>query len=140
MGRLLLNYEDVDVYEEDLQLLNPRKWLNDTCINYCYRKLEKKSPMPTTLLMDPAVVSFLVIQATEEEEISELSKSLDLVSREWIFFPLTNSERFTESSFHWSLLLCNRRWEKLYHFDSFNSTNLLASCSVGEKISTLLHK
>ena len=66
-NRPLICYDDIDIYERDLNMLNSGCWLNDSCINYWFRKLDKKFANCTVALLDPTVVSFLVIQATARQ-------------------------------------------------------------------------
>ena len=143
-NRPLICYENVDIYERDLFLFNSGYWLNDSCINYWFRKLDKKFANSAVVLLDPTVVSFLVIQATDEEELEELASSLQLISKEWIVIPCTNSESFSHPSSHWSLLLFHNNKDTInnsfFHFDSCGLYNSAASLQVAKKMALMLKR
>lgn len=135
---MLTTLLDADIYESDLNLFRDKNWLNDSCINYCLRQLELKISDKNYLLMDPSVVSFLVIQCNEEEEYQEVAKGVEIATREWILVPVNNSYSFSTASTHWSLLLVQRQTGNLYHFDSCAMHNAIAAEITSKKIFQLL--
>lgn len=137
---LLLTFDDVDIYERDLNNFQDGCWLNDSCINYCFRKFDRKYSNHKLVLMDPTVVSFLLIQASDEEDLEELYVNLQIDKRTWLLAPLTNRETFSEASTHWSLLLCHICSGKFFHFDSSGSYNETSSIRVANKIAQLIKK
>ena len=144
-NRPLICYDDIDIYERDLNMLNSGCWLNDSCINYWFRKLDKKFANCTVALLDPTVVSFLVIQATDDDEIEELASSLQLRKKNWIVAPCTNSESFSQTSSHWSLLLFHNNFDGkgnqcYFCFDSCGLHNNAASLQVAKKISLMFNR
>jgi hypothetical protein len=71
-----LNFHDAIVYETDLKLLVNPDWLNDSCINFIFRWFEHETFKGRTdlLFLDPCVVSCLMIQCDDDEEIAELAE------------------------------------------------------------------
>jgi Ulp1 family protease len=122
----------------DLILFQPGNWLNDACINYCLRRLEEKILDPSILFLDPAVVSFLRIQCVDDDEYAELAVGTDILQKTWVFIPLNDSDSFSHTSSHWSLLLLHVSSGKLYHFDSSGRHNQRAAESTCAKIYKLL--
>lgn len=117
----VVSFEDVELYPSDICLFDNGNWLNDSCVLFGLRRIERhleefwKTEM---LLMDPCVVSFLRIQCHEPEEYKEIYESLCIREKSWIFLPLTNSESFEKISTHWSLLVVHIPGGTVYHFDS----------------------
>ena len=140
MSEIIASLLDADIYNRDLVLFKSKSWLNDSCINYCFRRLELQIESKSMLLMDPSVVSFLIIQCTSDEDYDELSISIDSSSLEWLFAPVNNADSFDTPSSHWSLLLLHISSGKLYHFDSCGSSNHDAAILTAEKLYFLLKR
>jgi Ulp1 family protease len=140
MAALITTLLDADIYESDLDLFRGKSWLNDSCINYCLRQLELRISNRNILLMNPSVVSFLMIQCDEEDDYRELATGIEINTREWIFVPVNNSDSFFTVSTHWSLLLVQTKTGKSYHFDSCGMHNNTAAQLTAEKIFVLLGK
>jgi Ulp1 family protease len=114
---------DADIYARDVVLLERGQWLNDACINFAFRCIEKTLISRTILLLDPAVVSFFFIQCEDEEEMRDFIAGNEINAREWLFIPITNRLSFAEASVHWSLLMIHKPSSKLMHFDSHGGYN-----------------
>jgi Ulp1 family protease len=84
--------------------------------------------------MDPVIVSFLLIQVSEKQELDELRKELNIENRSWLIVPITNSDSFQNRSTHWSLLLVNVSKQRFFHFDSCGNINKQASLAIAAKI------
>ena len=140
MSQILSTLKDANIYDRDLVLLKPGNWLNDSCINYCLRRLEIEISEEAVLLLDPAVASFLVIQCTDDDEYADLSAGLELFRRKWILVPINNSDSFTVTSAHWSLLVVHIDSGKLFHFDSGGNSNRKACETTALKIFQLLRR
>lgn len=144
MTKLILSYNDINLYDYDVKLFNQGQWLNDICINFCFSCIttlnSSKISMNQILLMDASVVSFLRIQCEGDEEYKELYESLSLELKEWIFIPLNNARSFDEECHHWSLILLRSQTCTLYHFDSFGTSNYASAESMKVKLSKLMKK
>lgn len=132
---LLFSYQDADIYQRDLLLFQPGTWLNDSCINFCLKRRIKKDSR--IVCLDPSVVSFLLLQA-DEEDAEELVISLGINSAIWLVVPVNDNDSFTASSNHWSLLLYHIHSGHSFHFDSLNDYNKKASIKVATKMETVL--
>eukprot|EP01041_Mallomonas_annulata_P002027 gene2027-3943_t len=140
MDSPLINYNDAVLYRKDHMFFKDGMWLNDQCINLCFRWLEysKFKELTTVLFMDPAVVSFMKLQCEDESEYSALSRDLKLESRDILLLPINDNNSFMSSSNHWSLLMVIRSSGILIHFDSSGTYNQQAALSTAASIYTLL--
>lgn len=123
---LLFSYKDADVYDRDRDLFLSNNWLNDSCINYCFRRQDDLISL-NILLLDPSVASFLRFQCTDDEDFLDLCHGLSMDSREWVFIPITDNQSIETSSTHWSIILCHCRSKKLWHYDSLRKNDQVAS-------------
>ncbi|RYH14901.1 hypothetical protein EON65_32750 [archaeon] len=138
MSKPLLSHRDVDIYQRDAQLFREGQWLNDTCINFCFRCLEDNSS--AVKLVDPAVVSFLRLQVEEEDEYEGLAKGLQLDHVEWLYCPINDNADFGSSSTHWSALLLHVATGRSLYLDSHSQYNLPSAQSLLPKLAHLLKR
>lgn len=151
MNRLLVNFHDAVLYESDLELLESRTaWLNDACIHYGMQSLQHRQRHATThcLFMDPAVISFLMHQCTDDEELLEFMEgNSTLQQAKRILCPISDghvpSEQWQRrSGTHWSLLIieeqCNGDSTHFYHWDSVRGSNDRAAQAVAGKFAAIL--
>ncbi|KAM3576238.1 hypothetical protein VYU27_001946 [Nannochloropsis oceanica] len=130
--KLLFNYhDDAQVTEGDQILFRPPGWLNDRCINFYFRVLEHEEfqDRPDLLFMDPAVVSCMLIQCTDQGELEEVGEGLKLDRRSMVFIPVNDAEDFRSDCTHWSLLVysagngSSAQPGKFFHLDSSGGRN-----------------
>lgn len=140
MSGILTSLLDANIYGNDLALFRPGNWLNDSCINYCFRRLEQEIQQKSILFMDPSVVSFLLIQCTTAEEYCELSLGVQIMERTWVFIPVNNSDTFDTPSSHWSLLVLHVSSGKSFHFDSCGMSNNRAAQFTAVKFFALIDR
>lgn len=150
--KLLLNYNDACIYSSDLSLLeNSSSWLNDACINFQMTRLQNKEENDKSsmsmLFVDPCVISYLMHQCQDDDEIIDLSNNLQLCKKNIVFIPINdnNGESFQSTMSngnHWSLLLVilSNSDNKVHylHFDSSKRYNCSSARIVSKKISYLL--
>lgn len=113
------NYHDVVLYKEDMSLYSVGCWLNDQTINYAFRFFEFecfKRVSDGVIMMDPAVVSFMMIQCTDEEDEADFLAGLNVGKAEYILAPVN-----CQSS-HWSLLVIDLNQKLYYHMDSMGQS------------------
>ena len=134
----ILSLLDADIYDRDLELFHPPNWLNDRCINYCFRRIAHK--FTSIILMDPSVVSFLRIQCEDNEEFAELAEGIELHSKTWLLIPINDSDSFESSSTHWSLLLVHIPSCRIFHYDSSEFYNRSAAEGTSKQVYKLLKK
>ena len=137
--KIIVSLLDADIYRRDVELFQTGSWLNDACINYCFRRLELRFPS-FFLFMDPSIVSFLRLQCEECEDWEELANALVLPTRKWLLVPVNDNEAFDGVSSHWSLLLMYVPNGKLLHFDSNGCYNHNAAVATAEKLFFLLQR
>jgi hypothetical protein len=91
--------------------------------------------------MDPTVVSMLLIQINDKEDMEEIAENLHVRDMEWIFIPITDRiGSFETCTTHWSLLLWNSKEKSFIHLDSCGTLNSPASSYTAMKVSQLLDK
>jgi len=138
---LVMNYHDACIYGRDLKLLesDSSSWLNDACIHYYLTRLQQQYPNKQ-LFMDPSVVSFLMHQCEEDEELLDLWRGYDFACFHRIFVPINDnmaSSHWTTPGLgtHWSLLvvMMEESVPSYYHFDSVPGGNAYAAQAVAAK-------
>lgn len=135
---LVLSYDEADLYDDDVRLFSGKQWLNDSCINYCFKRISHQLNNLAILLMDPSVVSFLILQCDDDDEYDSLAKGINLDSREWLLVPINDNESFLSQSTHWSLLVLHIASSTYIHYDSNFQCNYASSVRTSRKIHKLL--
>lgn len=148
MATQVLNYHDVQLYDSDVALFATSQWLNDNAINfylqYLYHTLCAVSGSSTqrdVLLMDPAVVSCMMLQCDDDDEFEELGRGLHIRSKQLCFIPVNDNEGFGGESSHWSLLVYRRgaAVRSFEHFDSSSGHNTRAAKRIMATFEKMLH-
>lgn len=155
-NELVVNYNDAVIYGKDLGLLESNTaWLNDACIHYQLARLQQTHD-PTAksiLFLDPAVVSFLMHQVQDEDEMREFTAGYhNFESTKLIFVPINDnmgSQNWQTPGLgsHWSLLLVlllpvlpshasveETKTPLFFHFDSVTGSNQKAADAVATKM------
>lgn len=138
---IIISYKDADIYPSDLALFQGLNWLNDSCINYCMKRIVDdyvSADVTAILLMEPAVISFMRIQCQTDEDFEELAVDLDFNSKTWLLAPLNDCDSFESRSSHWSLLLMHIPSSHSFHFDSSSNYNIQAARSTVSVLSKVL--
>lgn len=152
---LIVKYDDACLYGRDLHLMEDKtSWWTDDCINFQFQRLQRRCPTKTsgTVLIDPAVTSFLVHQCKEDDEYADFCKgynNFDGVGR--VLFAVNDNHHDCKSwntpgqGRHWSFLLLilfdkEKKEHGLpplplaLHFDSIKgSSNIKSARSVASK-------
>lgn len=146
LDELIVNFKDVCIYGRDLRLFEEDgEWLNDTCIQYQFKRLEKYLSKTITtkggrcrknddvLMMDPAVVSFFMHQCDDDDEINDFAAGYNdfrfPIRR--VFIPINDNMKPSSTwqssglGTHWSLLLMIIKNEKIRRkeFEVINSNS-----------------
>jgi hypothetical protein len=140
MEKPLLDFHDALIYQRDIQLFHDGNWINDSCINFCFRFFEFTlfQNNRNILFMDPAVVSCIKIQDLDEDDIAQLNKGLRISTRDIILVPCNDNSSFDSSSSHWSLLAIDCFNKISYHFDSYRPHNSISACDTLLRLNLLL--
>jgi sulfur relay (sulfurtransferase) complex TusBCD TusD component (DsrE family) len=161
-NELVLNYNDAVIYGKDLGLLaHNTAWLNDACIHYQLTRLQQThDPAAKSILfLDPAVVSFLMHQVEDDDEMRDFTAGyhhFEVTKR--IFVPINDnmgSQHWQTPGLgsHWSLLLVllspvssssssssssteveGTTTPLFFHFDSVTGSNQKAAHAVATKL------
>jgi hypothetical protein len=90
-NELVVNYNDAVIYGKDLAWLESNTaWLNDACIHYQLTRLQQtRDPSAQAIIsFDPAVVSFLMHQVEDDDEIRDFTAGYhNFESTKNILFP-----------------------------------------------------
>lgn len=111
----MLNYRDAVLYDEDVSLFRPPAWLNDACLNFGFRLLERDD----VFLMDPAVYSYMMLQMDDEDDLPLPRHKEHRV----VLIPISDAKDL--GSFrgsHWSLLAYYPSRNLFEHYDSMRSS------------------
>jgi hypothetical protein len=169
-NEFVVNYNDAVIYGKDLGLLESNTaWLNDACIHYQFTRLQQThdpdpDSNPTTaksiLFLDPAVVSFLMHQVQDKDEMLEFIEGYNhFESTNRIFVPINDnmgSQHWQTPGLgsHWSLLLVlllpvssssspqlsaagevtTNTTPQFFHFDSVRGSNHKSAHAVATKL------
>lgn len=111
----MLNYRDAVLYEKDAKLFRAPAWLNDACLNFGFRLLEKDD----VYLMDPAVYSYMMLQMEDEDELH-----LPVSTCRMILVPISDASDLgtTFRGSHWSLLAYYPSENLFEHYDSMRTS------------------
>ncbi|GLE02593.1 hypothetical protein PINS_up011434 [Pythium insidiosum] len=132
----VLNYHDVQLYDSDVALFRCNEWLNDNAINFYFQYLQQTTLEASSvhgrarsdvLLVDPAVVSCMLLQCDDDDEYADLGRGMQLEARQVCMIPVNDNESFGGGSTHWSLLVYHRAEKEFMHFDSSAGHNAAAA-------------
>ncbi|KAH9084875.1 hypothetical protein Ae201684P_002110 [Aphanomyces euteiches] len=100
-------YHDAQLYDRDLRLFTSNEWLNDAAINFFFTMTyhETCEARSDILLMDPAVVSCMMLQCDDEEDLRDLAQGLQLREKSLILLPINDRQNFDSQGSHWALLV-----------------------------------
>lgn len=159
MNKHLFNYDDVDIYERDIQTLEDGNWLNSSIINFhikhnllgisdkvsfegnAFKPIRKTQVKKKYVCLDPIAISFICMQYYEDEDLNEILDGMGLGDKEtldWIILPITDQDSLSSPSTHWSCLLYSSKLRLGFHFDSNVPHNLVASERITMKLGDLL--
>ncbi|CAM9598585.1 unnamed protein product, partial [Phaeothamnion confervicola] len=120
----VVDYKGCPVRREDATFLEDHQWLNDTCIGLGLKLTEDDlGERSDILFVDPAVVSCLMLQCDDEEELAELGTGMGIRQQAAIFLPINDNTSFFSQSAHWSLLMYLSKEHSFQHFDSAGGHN-----------------
>jgi sentrin-specific protease 8 len=146
-SEIVINYNDALIFGRDLALFESKTaWLNDACIFYQLARLQQQyDPSAQALLfLDPAVVSFLMHQVQDEDEMRDFASGYHHFRRtKRILVPINDNMGSSHwqtpgLGSHWSLLVVILPLAKVssrfFHFDSVVGSNRGAAQAVACKL------
>ena len=134
-----LNYHNAVLYKRDVSNFQDGNWLNDSCINFCFRWFEfsELAGKSHVLFLDPSVMSYIKLQHLDEDDIQDLRRGLRLHERTFILVPCNDNTSFSVSSSHWSLILICIKTKEAFHFDSSSHKNFPVAMHTYERLKLL---
>ena len=124
---LLFTYDDVSIYQGDLDTLKPGQWLNDQIISFSMARIEKTLHDSGTAVrfLDASLVSCLRLQLDDDDEddTKGFVEGIGLTTSSAVVVPLTNRTSMDTHSTHWSLLYIDLNDDLALHLDSHHNYN-----------------
>jgi len=139
-GLPVLTFGDHTIYESDLALLLPGRWLNDRLIGlyYDYLQEELKSVPNFVKFVNPDTV--MMVKMLPENDIREDLSPLGLEDGELVLIPINNNTAVDKAGgSHWSLLTWVKSSKSFHSFDSAAPMNERAALKVAFKIAPLVY-
>ena len=131
---LIVNYYDACIYNRDLSLIeSPTEWLNSACIHFYTTFLQRQQveqfPETNTFFIDPSVISFLMHQCHDDEELKEFADGscgsfTKAESTEGLRLVVPINDHFLASPHDWAVPSAGMHWSLLvlaYHCCSSNN-------------------
>jgi len=119
-NEIVLDFHDSLLRQSDLDLLNGPHWLNDNHIAFYFEYLERvayENSSKDVAFVSPSVAQLM--KNSQPEEIVFFCEPLHLDTKQFVFFPVNDSESpDTPGGSHWSLLAYHRAKNVYLHFDS----------------------
>jgi len=139
MGMAFLDYHDILLRDEDVNLLRGPEWLNDQVISFYFEYLAREKYTDTNFGFVGGCLASFLINAGFEDALS-CTEPLKLKDKELILLPVNNSTDPTtaNSGSHWSLLVISTADRRFLHFDSAEGVNKLPARLLAEKMQRLL--
>ncbi|RHY06750.1 hypothetical protein DYB25_011758 [Aphanomyces astaci] len=100
-------FHDAQLYDRDLRLFTTNAWLNDAAIHFYFTVVFHTlcGAPADVLLMDPAVVSCMMLQCDDDEDLIDLAQGLQLKEKSLIVLPVNDRRSFDSQGSHWALLV-----------------------------------
>lgn len=141
-NKLLCTFYTSSLYQNDLNLLEPKKWLNDSVIQFCYDifQYQKFASLPACFCAPGS--AFILAHEEDKEDLENTVLGLELAAKELVFFPINDNEdvEVVGGGMHWSLLVWNRGLSKFFYVDSARAMNLQAAALLAHKLIPFLRK
>jgi sentrin-specific protease 8 len=107
----VLSYHAAVLYEEDLLLLLPKRWLNDAVLTFWaeFLSIDRFSDTDQIAFLHPSVVLMTALE-DDPDDLADALKGLELSKRALILLPINDSDDVARpaTGSHWTLLLFRR--------------------------------
>jgi len=107
----VLSYHAAVLYDDDLRLLLPKRWLNDAVLTFWaeFLSIDRFSDTDQIAFLHPSVVLMTAFE-DDPDDLADALKGLELSKRALILLPINDSEDVTRpaTGSHWTLLLFRR--------------------------------
>ncbi|KAF0689605.1 Aste57867_18962 [Aphanomyces stellatus] len=124
-------YHDAQLYDRDLRLFPTNQWLNDAAINFYFTVAfhDLCGASSDILFMDPAVVSCMMLQCDDDEDLEDLAQGLQLREKSLLLVPINDRSTFDSQGSHWALLVYSAT-DGFQFYDSSSGHNLDSAVEV----------
>lgn len=142
-SELVLSWKTARLTRADVALLEPRQWLNDSCITFYLEYLASQNgEVASRVLALGAETSFWLMNEEDFEDLEDAAAGLELKEKDLIICPLNDNSDVEAAGggTHWSLLVArviSSHKMSFEYFDSVNTTNLDASRRLAAKLAAL---
>lgn len=123
-NKVVLNFYNSLLRNDDVHLLTGPHWLNDQIISFYLEYLENvvHKDKKNILYVSPEVVQCL--KFASKEEMSIFLEPLNAKEKSFILLPLNDNNEVWAGGNHWSLLAFSRPECTFYYYDSMNGDSL----------------
>ncbi|CCH60770.1 hypothetical protein TBLA_0D02670 [Henningerozyma blattae CBS 6284] len=110
---VLLDKDNLEIRVHDIKTLAPRRWLNDTIIEFFMKYIEKNSP--NTVAFNSFFYSSLSERGYQGVRRWMKRKKVQIEQLEKIFFPINLNQS------HWALCMADLKLKKIFYVDSLSN-------------------
>ena len=137
----IISYENLTIYQYDIDTLNIGSWINDVIIHYFGIILENTYNQENQKFkfIPPCTVQY--IRFEDIELVKKINNDNNFFQNfQIIFFPITNGTSYINTGNHWSLLVLEINFEKtkFYHYDSLGS-NIDIAKKISKRIKNIFN-
>ncbi|CAI5448702.1 unnamed protein product [Caenorhabditis angaria] len=118
----ILSYGGVNLYQEDLKLLEKGNWLNDRILSFCAEYLGEK--YENVHIFGPPEVE-MIKMAPDSRFVAECFGSIDFDGKNLVCFMLNDNSDASKiaGGSHWTLLVYSKISKKYLHLNSAPTAN-----------------
>lgn len=126
-NKVVLNFHNSLLRNDDVHLLSGPHWLNDQIISFYLEYVEQivHKDVKTILHVSPEVVQCM--KFASNDEMSIFLEPLNAKEKSFIFLPLNDNNEALAGGNHWSLLAFSRPERTFFYYDSLNNGESLKS-------------
>eukprot|EP01083_Nonionella_stella_P202421 739506_1 len=134
--KVIVELGDSQLYESDLDLLQPPDWLNDSLISFAFEYLRCVLLKNTeTICFVLPTTAFIIVHEQDENDLRRTVQGAGMIDKQYVFFPVNNNTSIESTGgTHWSLLVYIKDLHKLFHFDSGGGMNSVCAEDIARKI------
>ena len=123
----LLTCRESDLFQEDLESMDDRKYITDGGIQFyiqsLWERIEEDIKNKKVKIVSPSI-SYYIQNQDSKKEIRKMINDMELNNSEWKIYPINNKkDTEKDGGTHWSLLVYRKRNNTYLHFDPIKGMN-----------------
>ncbi|KAL0225735.1 hypothetical protein P9112_013059 [Eukaryota sp. TZLM1-RC] len=131
-------FEGLTVYQSDVNLLSPGRWLNDTIISFMMLYFSKLYPETDISFIQPSAL--MLIRFGDEKDTRSVIEGSKIDTANLVIFAVSDVTHTeidkAEAGSHWSTLVFHRPSLTFFHLDSLFMHNNQAAFDIASKLTT----